>query len=37
MTLTTPPERTFTVVAFENAREIDIPAADRVFVVPEDE
>jgi hypothetical protein len=37
VTLETPPERTFTVIAFENAREINIPASNRVFVVPEDE
>lgn len=37
MTFQTPVERTFTVIAYENAREIDIPASNRVFVVPEDE
>jgi hypothetical protein len=37
MTVTTPAERTFTVIAFQDAREIDVPASSRVFVVPEDE
>lgn len=37
MTAITPAERTFTVIAYENGREINIPASNRVFVVPEDE